>query len=77
MRGHRGAVAFTTIGATAIALIAVIVMARANADLSANDIVNLIRTPNGGLQPQAVADASGWAPLAVWLSATAPMTSRC
>jgi hypothetical protein len=59
MRGRRLTVAFTTVGATAIALIAVIAMTRANADLSANNIVNLIRTPSGGLQPQAVTDASG------------------
>jgi len=59
MRGRRFTVAFTTVGATAIALIAAIAMSRANADLSADDMVDLIRTPNGGLQPQAVADASG------------------
>jgi hypothetical protein len=59
MRGPRFTVEFTTVGVTAIALIAAIAMTRANADLSADDMVNLIRTPNGGLQPQAVADASG------------------
>src|SRR5262245_14463287 len=59
MRGHRFTFAFTTVGATAIALIAAIAMTRAKADLSADDMVDLIRAPNGGLQPQAVADASG------------------
>src|SRR5262245_36077521 len=59
MRSRGFTVAFTTVGATAIALIAAIAMTRAKADLSADDIVDLIRTPNGGLQPQAVADASG------------------
>src|SRR5215475_1202407 len=59
MRGRRFTVAFITVGASAIALIAAIAMTRANADLSANEMVNLIRTPNGGLQPQAVADSSG------------------
>src|SRR5215470_7688700 len=59
MRGRRFTVAFTTVGATAIALIAAIAMSRANADLSANDKVTLIRAPNGGIQPQAVMDAGG------------------
>jgi hypothetical protein len=56
MRGRRFTVAFTTVGATAIALIAAIAMTLAKADLSADDMVDLIHTPNGGLQPQAVAD---------------------
>src|SRR5262249_16717379 len=59
MRSRRFSVAFTTVSATAIALIAAIAMTRAKADLSADDMVDLIRAPNGGLQPQAVADASG------------------
>jgi hypothetical protein len=59
MRGRRFTVAFKTVGATAIALIAAIAMTRAKADMSVDDMVELIRTPNGGLQPQAVADAGG------------------
>ncbi|HZF41371.1 MAG TPA: hypothetical protein VE715_21285 [Blastocatellia bacterium] len=59
MRSCRFTSAFTTVGAAAIALIAAIAMTRAKMELSANDMVDLIRTPNGGLQPQAVTDASG------------------
>src|SRR5262250_2920354 len=59
MRIHRFTVSSTTVAATAIALIAAIAMTRAKADLSADDMVDLFRAPNGGLQPQAVADASG------------------
>jgi len=59
MVSHRFTVTFTTVGAAAIALVAAIAMTRAKADLSSSDMVNLIHTPNGGLQPQAVTDASG------------------
>src|SRR5499426_2292689 len=59
MKGRRGAAAFTTVCAAAITFIAAIAMARAKANLSDDDMLNLIRTPNGGLQPQAVTDASG------------------
>src|SRR4029453_4880011 len=59
MRGRRFTVAFTTVVATAIALIAAIAMTRAKADMSPDDMFHLIRPPNGGLQPQAVADAGG------------------
>src|SRR5262247_401884 len=59
MRGPRSTVAFATAGASAIILIAAIVMTRAKAELPASDLVNVIRAPNGGLQPQAVTDASG------------------
>jgi len=59
MKGRRGAAAFTTVCAAAITFIAAIAMARAKANFPASDMVNPIRTPNGGLQPQAVTDASG------------------
>src|SRR4030095_16204876 len=67
MRGRRFTVAFTTVVATAIALLAAIAMTRAKADMSADDMVDLIRTPNGGVQPQAVADAGG-APHLVYIA---------
>lgn len=59
MKGRRFTIAFTTAGAAAIALMAAIAMTRAKTNLSDGGMVNLIRTPNGGLQPQAVTDASG------------------
>ena len=59
MKGRRFTIAFTTAGAAAIALMAAIAMTRAKTNLSDGGLVNLIRTPNGGLQPQAVTDASG------------------
>ena len=60
MRGRRFTVLFMAVSATAITLTAAAVaINRATTDLSANDNVNLIRTPNGGLQPQALMDGSG------------------
>lgn len=59
MKVSRFTAAFATAGAAAITLIAAIAMTREKADSPANDMVNLIRAPNGGLQPQAVTDAGG------------------
>lgn len=58
MRGRRFTVVFM-VGLIAVAMIAAAITNCAKTGLSANEKVNLIRTPNGGLQPQAVMDASG------------------
>src|SRR5262245_15381971 len=57
MRGRRFTVVFMA-GLIAVALLAAEINC-AKTGLSANEKVNLIRTPNGGLQPQAVMDANG------------------
>src|SRR5262249_32704717 len=60
MRGRRFTIVFMVVSATAITLTAAAVaITHATADLYANEMVNLVRTPNGGLQPQALMDGNG------------------